>query len=647
MAKKYSLAKRKPSSSLLAYNELLNEEQFQAVKYNKGPQIIAAGAGTGKTRTLTYKVSWLIEHGTPASKIVLLTFTRRAAQEMKQRATKILDDRCMAIQGGTFHSFANVLLRKYGNYIHLPQNFSILDSSETADVINLLRTQKKLHQRDRRFPRKEVIQKVYSKSVNTGKSIKNIIEKDYPQFIDECLILQSLWNEFQEFKKSKSLLDYDDLLLYLRELLENTEARKLIQSTVDYLIIDEYQDTNPLQAEIAKYLCPKNIMVVGDDLQSIYSFRGADHTNILDFQKEFSKSKLFLLQENYRSQMGILNFCNELMSQAEDKYEKKLFSKIGASEKPARIALADLEQQADFVCQRIMDLREEGVPLSEIAVLFRNAYHSNELEVALTQGNIPFKKYGGIRFAEAAHIKDVLAFLKVWHNPLDLISLQRILLLLEGVGPGTAQRLIQQEHTLGEWDLSQYSKKKFNIALKELQELYSFLKRNDTSLLMGMEKILAFYTPYLNQIFDDANRRIKDIESLESMAKNQNSLESFLSEMSLDPPSTLDEDEFDEDEFLTLSTIHSAKGLEFHSVFFLSTVEGAIPSPWSKDEKDLEEELRLFYVACTRAKISLYLCVPDDFHQSALKAAGLFFAEPSRFVQTKNILNVVEDWEIE
>jgi DNA helicase-2/ATP-dependent DNA helicase PcrA len=335
------------------------------------------------------------------------------------------------------------------------------------------------------------------------------------------------------------------------------------------------------------------------------------------------------------------------MSQAEDKYEKKLFSKISASEKPARIALADLEQQADFVCQRIMDLREEGVPLSEIAVLFRNAYHSNELEVALTQGNIPFKKYGGIRFAEAAHIKDVLAFLKVWHNPLDLISLQRILLLLEGIGPGIAQRLIQQEHTLGEWDLSQYSKKKFSVALKQLQELYSFLKRNDTSLLMGMEKILAFYTPYLNQIFDDANRRIKDIESLESMAKNQNSLESFLSEMSLDPPSTLDEDEFDEDEFLTLSTIHSAKGLEFHSVFFLSAVEGAIPSPWSKDEKDLEEELRLFYVACTRAKTSLYLCVPDDFHQSALKAAGLFFAEPSRFIQTKNILNVVEDWEIE
>jgi DNA helicase-2/ATP-dependent DNA helicase PcrA len=427
------------------YKEVLNNSQYEAVTSIEGAYLLIAGAGTGKTRTLVYRVSRLIEMGYDPNSILLLTFTRKAANEMLKRASSLLDDRCSKIRGGTFHSFANQILRKYHKAIGLDSNFTILDQGDSEDVINLIRSRSKFVTNEKRFPNKQTLAKVYSLSVNTRKIIPEIIEENYPHFlyqIDEILSIEKIYTEY---KRKNNLLDYDDLLIYLRDFLfSDSSAAKSLTSEIRFLMVDEYQDTNHIQAEIVKGLSSyhNNVMVVGDDSQSIYSFRGADFYNIIEFPKLFDNVKIIKLEENYRSYQSILDFANCINKAALDKFEKNLYSRRGSGNLPQVIATLTENLQSKFIVEKILELREEGVKLNDIAVLFRSSFHSFDLEIELNKANIPFQKFGGMKFIESAHIKDVVAFLRIVENPKDVISWYRILLLHEGIGPKTAQKIL-------------------------------------------------------------------------------------------------------------------------------------------------------------------------------------------------------------
>jgi len=398
------------------YREELNSSQFEAASAVNGCFLIIAGAGTGKTRTLVFRVARLIELGYDPNSILLLTFTRKAANEMMKRASTLLDDRCSKIRGGTFHSFANITLRKYARVLGLDSSFTILDQSDTTDVINLIRSQDGFITKEKRFPNKQTLNKVFSLSVNTGKKVEEIIEFDYPHFLpllDKILEIQKI---FVAYKRRNNLLDYDDLLVYLREFLFNGgAAAKALVSEIKFVMVDEYQDTNHLQADIVKGLAQysKNVMVVGDDSQAIYSFRGADFKNIIEFPKLFENVRVIKLEENYRSVQTILDFANRINEGAVEKYKKNLFTRKGSGELPYIVAASTENLQSKFIVEKILDLREEGIPLKEIAVLFRSSFFSFDLELELAKANIPFQKFGGMKFVETAHIKDVMAFLRI------------------------------------------------------------------------------------------------------------------------------------------------------------------------------------------------------------------------------------------
>jgi len=643
------------SPALLAMKSRLNEQQWEAVCHGKGPQLIIAGAGTGKTRTLTYRVAWLIEKGVAPERILLLTFTRKAAREMTRRAASIADRRCHKVQSGTFHSFANSILRLYGSELGYAGNFSILDSSDSADVLNYLRTREGLGEKGRRFAQKATLQKVFSRMANTGEDLETILAEDYPQYLEDLDAFHHLHSAYKDYKKSNNMMDYDDLMINLRELLSGSEAiRNKLRADFRYVIIDEYQDTNTIQAEIALLLCGPdgNISVVGDDAQSIYSFRGANHANIFKFAEEFSNAVQNTLEENYRSTPQILNFCNAVLNSNNVVFPKKLFSTIEDGELPVRIDTETLHQQAAFVCQHILNLREEGVSLSQIAVLFRSAYHSNELEIVLSRSNIPFEKHGGIRFIEAAHIKDLLAFLRIRFNPRDHISWQRTLLQIEGVGPGAVRDL---QSAMGDLDdplealiLPAFTKRKYGKALKRLYEHQKEIPSTiDHPVPEALETAIRWVEPLIERNYDDWNRRVMDFEALRTMAVHFSQMESFLSELSLDPPDkTADHAPPDPDEeCVVLSTIHSAKGLEFHSVFIINLSEGYFPAPYAGNKPEgLEEERRLFYVACTRAEKNLFLLSPRAWDRGQDFLVDT--ADVSRFLEDIPP-DLYEEWELE
>ncbi|MBU0566535.1 ATP-dependent helicase, partial [bacterium] len=429
----------------IRYEDRLNEAQLKAVEIDRGSVLVIAGAGSGKTRTLVYRVARLVEQGTDAKQILLLTFTRRAAASMLKMASLLLDERCQKVSGGTFHSFANATLRRYADLVGFNRNFTILDRSDSEDVINLIRTRLGLHKGEVRFPRKRAILNVISKSINKGCLLEEVLEEDYPQFMEILDIIEKIRQEYREYKRTKSLLDYDDLLVYLKVLLEeNDDLRAKLSNFYRYIMIDEYQDTNKLQAKIACLLASEhqNIMVVGDDSQSIYSFRGANFRNIMDFPKIFSRAKIITLEQNYRSTQPILNLTNEIIRYAKEKYSKTLFTEKEGDQKPLFIQIPNENYQSRFIVRKVLELREEGKPLDSIAILFRAGWHSNDLEIELASHNIPFVKHGGLKFMEAAHIKDVIAYLRVVFNPLDSVSWLRILLLIEGIGPKIAGEII-------------------------------------------------------------------------------------------------------------------------------------------------------------------------------------------------------------
>ena len=620
------------------YQEELNPSQFEAASSVNGCFLIIAGAGTGKTRTLVYRVARLIELGHDPNSILLLTFTRKAANEMMKRASMLLDDRCSKIRGGTFHSFANLTLRKYAKAIGLDSSFTILDQSDSADVINLIRSQDGFITKEKRFPNKQTLNKAFSLSVNTGKKVEEIIENDYPHFIpllDKILEINKI---FTEYKRRNNLLDYDDLLVYLREFLfKGGPAVKALLSEIKFVMVDEYQDTNHLQSEIVKGLSQysKNVMVVGDDSQAIYSFRGADFHNIMQFPKLFDDVKIIKLEENYRSHQSILDFANRINDAAVEKYKKDLYSRRGSGTLPNIVAASTENLQSKFIVEKILDLREEGVALKDIAVLFRSSFFSFDLELELAKANVPFQKFGGMKFVETAHIKDVMAFLRIAVNPKDVISWYRVLLLHEGVGPKTAQRILDELATSRitiKAEPDQQPEFKHHKLSPLFYLLYELQKKKYTPSEM-VQRVYDYYWDLFKANYDDWNKRKKDLEIFQNIVENYTSVDTLLSDMAIEPiiESVVDVDATDkEEEYVTLSTIHSAKGLEWHSVFIIHAVEGYFPSARSIESLEtLEEERRLMYVASTRAKNNLFITYPMNLYD---REAGITLSKPSRFI---------------
>lgn len=626
------------TSSGLDYRKELNAAQYEAATAMEGPLLIIAGAGTGKTRTLVYRVAHLIDQGVDPRSILLLTFTRRAAEEMLRRASLLIDSRCSQVAGGTFHSFANLVLRISGRHIGLSPSFTIMDRTDSEDVIQLIRTEMGLNTKEKRFPRKQTVGEIFSMSLNKQTSLGDLLELEYPHLIEVNFELSELFQRYVNYKRSKSLLDYDDLLTGLRDLLaDHPEARERLSNTYRFIMVDEYQDTNHLQSAIVRLLAAThdNVAVVGDDAQSIYSFRGANFRNIMDFPKHFPGARIIKLEENYRSTQPILNLTNEIIQRAKEGYEKRLFTRKSNGTRPKLVQAGSEQMQSQFVCQKILELREEGVPLWDIAVLFRSSFHSFDLEVELTRNKIPFVKRGGFQFMETAHVKDLLAYMRVLANPKDAVSWNRILLLLDGIGPGAAQKITN-------WlagganaveRLRSYSAK--GKVAQELKTLAQVLEEAAQAELPSeqMQYLLQYYVPILKQNHpDDHPKRLRDLEHFQGMTERYRSLERLLSDMALEPPNdsvagtlAVDPDEGP----LVLSTIHSAKGLEFHSVFILWTLEGRFPSLYNSSPEDLEEERRLLYVAATRAKQNLFMSYPTRVFDKTLR---MVLSRPSQFI---------------
>ncbi len=630
------------------YKNELNKAQLEAVTSVNGPYLVIAGAGSGKTRVLVHRAAYLVEQGVSPEQILLLTFTRRAAEEMLKRASLLLDERCKKISGGTFHSFANMILRKYAKFLEIDNNFTILDQADAEDAVNLVRVQMGYHKSEKRFPRKHAILEIISKSVNKSEELSDVIYDEYPQFMEFSEDIKKIRQEYGKYKRQKSLLDYDDLLVFLKNLLNRHEdVRAAISSRYKYIMVDEYQDTNKLQAHIACLLAAdhSNIMVVGDDAQSIYSFRGANFKNIIDFPKIFKDTKIITLEENYRSTQPILNLTNAVIARAKEKFEKHLYTKKTEGVAPVFLDCPDENSQSRYVAEKILELREEGVALKDIAVLFRSGWHSNDLEIELASRNIPFVKYGGQKFVEAAHIKDILSYLRIAYNASDQVSWLRALLLIPKIGPKTADKIMQT--IIGKEQNEEFLRK--NEYLSKLFVLLKDVDCREDEPAKIIEKFLGYYQPLLKNKYDDFNKRLSDLDSLLRIAERYKSVEHFLTDMALEPPerSLVEAGKADKDDTaLTLSTIHSAKGLEWHTVFMIYVAEGHLPSYLSLEtDEEVEEERRLFYVAATRAKTNLFLLKPhiDRSPRSFMDTGGSIFTQVSRFLEEGGLLDKFVD----
>ncbi len=644
----------------------LNAAQREAVTHEDGPLLVVAGAGTGKTRTLVARVAHLIHRGVRPDRLLLLTFTRRAASEMLRRAEQFAGALTgggaswsgAAPWGGTFHAVANRLLRMYGRAIGLPQDFNVIDQADAADVMAMVRTELGVAKKDRRFPRKETLVSIYSRTVNAQERLESVLERQFPWCRDDLEGIRAIFEQYLLRKRASRVMDYDDLLLAWKALMETDGAGAAIERLFDHVLVDEYQDTNIVQADILHGLrrTNRNLTVVGDDAQAIYSFRAATVRNILDFPEQFPGAKVVKLEENYRSTQRILDASNTVMSAAAQRHAKTLFSSRRSDVRPMLLTCEDERQQTDLVCDHIITHLERGIPLRRQAVLFRAGHHSDMLEVELARRNIPFVKFGGLKFVEAAHIKDMMAFLRVLENPYDEISWHRLLLLLESVGPSTAQRVIAALGIRGASSSpsSDVGAAAYDSPLKrlfltpppvpagaraEFEALRSALAdcsgvrivpgatKMDAAALATtetlplaaqLERIRKLYEPLLARRYENPAPRLRDLEQLEQIARGYRSRENFISDLTLDPPTStadLAGPPFLEDDWTTLSTIHSAKGCEWDIVHVLHAADGMIPSDMAtRDEDGIEEERRLFYVALTRARDMLYVYFPLRYY---------------------------------
>ncbi|MBN1841212.1 MAG: ATP-dependent helicase [Deltaproteobacteria bacterium] len=636
----------------IPYKEVLNPAQYEAVTTLQGPLLVVAGAGSGKTRTLTYRVARLVEEGVPPGSVLLLTFTRKASQEMLRRAAVVLDERCEKVAGGTFHSFANLTLRRHAKEIGFGSGFNILDRADSEDVISLLRARLNLNLKGRRFPQKRTIVNIYSKAVNKGVAIEEVILEDHPHFVKDAPDLLRLHKAYETYKKEHCMMDYDDLLLYMKVLLEGNQAvRETLSHTYRYIMVDEYQDTNRIQADIVRLLAAthNNVMVVGDESQSIYAFRGANIGNIMDFPEIFPGTKTIKLEENYRSTQPILDVTNVIIDRAQRKYTKVLFTRKKGGVPPALVMAEDEHMQSQFVAQKILELREEGIPLGEIAVLFRSGYHAFDLEIELNGRNIPFVKVGGFKFMETAHIKDLLAHMRILANPLDSVSWHRALLLLENVGPKAADEIFHGVASSGKGvgGLAAIKPKpRYAQAFERFKDALEDLQADRLSVADIGARLVQYYQAILERKFDDHPKRAKDLEHLLTIMERYKGIEKFLSDMALEPPNASIDDVLAadyNDEQLVLSTIHSAKGLEWHTVFIIWTLEGRFPAAYIvRSDEDMEEELRLMYVAASRAKENLFFSYPVKIYD---RGTGMVLSSPSRFIEGISE-DILEPWSL-
>ncbi|TAJ97891.1 MAG: ATP-dependent helicase [Candidatus Manganitrophaceae bacterium] len=637
--KKYIL-KNPPKQAALdtfraAYQSSLNEQQFQVATAPDGPALVIAGAGSGKTRTLIYRLAWLVHCGVAPESILLLTFTRRAAHEMLKRAAQLLDDRCQRVSGGTFHSVGAAILRRYGKPLGLSSSFTILDRSDAEDVIQLLRGEMGLAEKGKRFPKKGTLSDLFSKVQNKLLTLDEVVEAEYRHFTDQVELIRSLFIRYQKYKTDRHLVDYDDLLVDLYALLSEHEAiRQTLAEQYRHLLVDEYQDTNKIQGEIVRLLGRDGrVMAVGDDAQSIYSFRGADFQNILRFPQSFPGTQVYKLEENYRSTQAVLDLANAVIAESRHQYPKHLFTRKQGGMKPALVRAQDESEQSRFVAQKILELREEGIPLSEIAVLFRSSFHSFDLEIELARCNLPFEKRGGFKLVETAHVKDLMSHLRVLINPSDAVSWNRLLLLIPGIGPRTSQKMIATVQQEGRESLRGFARGAQAESIQRLLEMLSQAEGAD-SMTGQIERAMEYYLPLMKNRYDDHPKRTKDLEHLLLIAERYRTLSRFLSDLALEPEaSVLDVAPTDADqEKLVLSTIHSAKGLEWKAVFILWALDGYFPSIYSfTHEAELDEERRLMYVAVTRAQEQLYLTYPIRvFH----RASHAVLTKPSRFIES-------------
>ncbi len=610
---------RRQRSSSINRNEL-NEAQYEAVVHGNGPVLVIAGAGSGKTRTLVYRVAHLIEQGVPPESILLLTFTRRSAQEMLWRASKLVDQSCRLVTGGTFHATANMLLRRYGHYLGFGSGFTIIDRGDAEGIINLLKSSLGFSGPGKQFPSKRVIINVISGAINRAMPMEDLVYDQYVHLGEHLEAFETLRSHYAGFKFDHGLMDYDDLLVNWKRLLaESPEALEEISGRFRYILVDEYQDTNPIQADIVRLLANNhsNVMAVGDDAQSIYSFRGADFFNIMRFPDVFSDTRIIKLEQNYRSTQPILSLTNSIIEQAEEKFTKTLFSQIEGGEKPLLYSARNEGKEASFVVETISSLQKEGTELNEIAVLFRSGFHSYKLEMELTSRSFEYVKRGGLKLTESAHIKDALSFLRILINPYDNLSINRILLHLDRVGPKTAQKIIAVVSKTGDpvAGLIDYPPaKSWREGYRKLTEVLSRLREPNLTPSALFDIIIDYYEPIFEKLYhDDYPKRRKDLDQVKVLISGYGDLQSFVDDTALDPPEAMNSSALaDESGSLVLSTIHSAKGLEWDVVFVIGLAEGRFPHGNAGFGEQWEEERRLLYVAATRARKKLFLSYPRE-----------------------------------
>lgn len=630
----------------------LNPSQYAAVTTLDGPIVVIAGAGSGKTRVIEYRVLYLVQNKINPNSILLLTFTRRAAKTMRDRASRH-DPRCKNVEGGTFHSFAYKMFKGYAKTIGFPDSFSILDEGDAEEAIHRCCNMLGFFAREKRFPQKDTLKGIISMSINKNISIGEVLKKEYPHFLEYSSDIENLRKKYTEYKINKNYLDYDDLLVYLKLLLENEDIRNRLSQKYQYIMVDEYQDTNTLQGDITYLLAEKhrNVMVVGDDAQSIYGFRGASHENIMEFPKKFPECKIIKLEENYRSTQSILDVANSVLENMTNKYSKCLISankRIG--NKPQLQYFKDSYEESEWVAGKIKELHDEGILLNHQGVLYRSSYISIPLQAALSKRNIPYQVFGGLKFYETAHVKDLMSHLKVIVNPKDELAWNRVLMLIEGIGPKTAEKISEEIIVLSNLNeilkrvFSKYNRKyKYSEGLKKLESTLKTVYNQNINVGEQFEIILEYYNPILRNKYDDWNIRLNDLETLKQIGARYDSLEELLVDFAIEPPEKgigrVDPSIPEEEKPLTLSTIHSAKGLEWESVFFIGLIDGVLPVSFSLNtQEDIEEEHRLFYVGITRAKNHLYLSI----HHEGTRGGINQFNKISRFVDIPNVLSKLE-----
>lgn len=658
------------------YLDMLNPAQRQAAefghqakggRFTAGPLLVIAGAGTGKTMTLAHRVAHLIVEGIAPERILLLTFTRRAAETMTRRVDAIVREALGSRKSGrlpagilpwsgTFHSVANRLLRQFAANLGLDPAFSVLDRGDAADLVDVIRHNLGLSKKSRRFPKKDTCLAIYSRCVNSRQSLETVIESSYPWCADWEAELRELFRCYVERKQEIQGLDYDDLLLYWSHLVSDPELGQQIGSWFDHILVDEYQDTNVVQADILNAMKPEGhgLTVVGDDAQSIYSFRAAEVENILRFPDRFMPvAQVVALEQNYRSTQQILDSANLLIAQSEHQYRKNLFSENRTGAKPQYVTVEDSDAEAEYVVDQVLGNREQGMQLMDQAVLFRGSHHSDRLELELVRRNIPYVKYGGLKFLEAAHVKDMLSVLKWAENPRNQVAAFRVLKLLPGMGPVLAARCFEQLEA-GDFLVGALRKIRPPSASSDdwpefcgLMEALSSTEPDDAAWQGQLTQVRRWYQPHLERLYDGLDTREADLEQLEQISGRYPTRERFLTELTLDPPSSAGDlagDPLLDEDYLVLSTVHSAKGQEWDAVYVLNVSDGNFPSEFATGKPAMiEEERRLLYVAMTRARQKLSLIAPLRYHVTQQRRDGdkHVYGARSRFV-TDPLLDTME-----